>query len=137
MFVTVMSPGPLMVTCMLPLRPGPNRSTVAVVPCEIVAPVLDAVLPVPRLPAFGVGLDAGDATAMSTPVVVCPPETLMIVAWPTAPPPPPLPPPPPPLEVEPPLPPPHAVTPINRGKRTSRKSAYRVADFTISSRMFG
>jgi len=53
---------------------------------------------------------------------------IMMIIW--------LPDPPPPPEIEPPLPP-HAVTPIKREQRKSRKSACRVADFTISSRMFG
>src|ERR1700675_1474573 len=101
MLVTAISLGPLIVTCMLPFRPGPNKRTVTVAPWEMAAPVFDALLPVPRFSAFGVGLDAGDATTMSTPEVVCPPETLTITAWPTAPPPPP--PPPPPVVVVPPL----------------------------------
>src|SRR6266576_2558963 len=121
MFVTAISPGPLIVTCMLPFRPGPNKSTVAVVPWEMVVPVFDALLPVPRFSAFGVGLDAGDATAMSTPEAVCPPETSMMTGWLTVPPPPP-PPPPPPVVVPPLL---EQEQPINREKKKGRKSAYQ------------
>src|SRR5438876_7897989 len=131
MFEIAISAGPLIVTCMLPFRPGPNKSTVAVVPWGIVAPVFEALLPVPRFSAFGVGLDAGEATTMSTPEVVCPPEILTMMAWPTAPPPPP--PPPPPPVVVPPLLVPEQPVNSNREKKRGRQSAYHAFDFTTSS----
>src|SRR6266550_4444624 len=93
----------------------------------MVAPVFDAELAVPRFSAFGVGLDAGEATAMSTPEVVCPPETSTMTGWPTAPPPPP----PPPLVVVPPLLTPEQ--PIKRERRKGKQSAYQLFDFTKSS----
>src|ERR1700694_234945 len=93
----------------------------------MVAPVFDALLPVPRFSAFGVGLDAGEATAMLTPEVVCPPETPMMTGWPTAPPP--LLPPPP--VVVPPLLTPEQ--PTKRERRNGKQSVYQLFDFTTSS----
>jgi hypothetical protein len=81
MLLTAMSPGPEIVTVMLPLRPCPKISTFMVVPTWMVAPLLLAVPPeftseTPSTSAFSGGDTAGATTLTSTPVSVCPAATV-------------------------------------------------------------
>ncbi|MCU1308568.1 MAG: hypothetical protein JWN45_3263 [Acidobacteriaceae bacterium] len=78
--LTAMSPGPEIVTVMLPLSPCPNSSTFMVLPTWMVAPLLLAVPPeftseTPSTSAFSGGVTAGATTLTSTPVSVCPAAT--------------------------------------------------------------
>src|SRR5215471_2744710 len=126
MLLMAISAGPVMLTCMPPERPGPNRSTVCVLPREIVVPVLAALVPSPMLVAFGGGFETGDTAVMSTPAVSSPAVTSTGIAAFNVPPPHP-PTIPPPDELEPPP------QPGRKTRRIGKSTASRLRDITCTS----